>query len=187
MCNTTGSRELNLSSQNSCVLLDSSVKQLEFMNEAVKQAEENAIRQFTTGGPFGAVVVRDGKIVGSGRNQVLENHDPTAHAEVQAIRNACENLGTHDLTGCILYTSCYPCPMCLAATMWANITEVFFGNTQKDAAAIGFRDDAFYIALGNMLDDKKELNKGFLELTQLGRDITIGTFNKFEEQNGEKY
>ncbi len=162
-------------------------KDLKFMNEAFKCAEQNASRGFQEGGPFGAVIVLNDRIVGSGRNQVLANHDPTAHAEVQAIRDACKNLRSHDLTGCVLYTSCYPCPMCLSAIMWSNITKVFYGNTKEDADDIGFRDDAFYSVLNNVLSGKAELNKGLLELSQLGRELTISTFVKFKEQDGQKY
>lgn len=91
----------------------------EFMLKAVAEAEKNIISK--DGGPFGAVIVKDGVIVGTGHNEVLKNNDPTCHAEMQAIRDACRNLKTFDLTGCELYTSCYPCPMCLSATIWANI------------------------------------------------------------------
>lgn len=164
-----------------------SSKHLEFMREAFNCAEQNASLFFKEGGPFGAVVVLDGKVVGSGRNQVLVKHDSTAHAEIEAIRNACTNLKTHDLTGCVLYTSCYPCPMCLSAIMWSNIKTVYFGNTQEDAEEIGFRDNAFYIALNNILNNKQELNNGLLELHQLGREITLDTFIKFKEQNGKNY
>jgi tRNA(Arg) A34 adenosine deaminase TadA len=96
------------------------------------------------GGPFGAVVVKDGRIVGEGRNAVVPTRDPTAHAEVVAIRAACASLGTHDLSGAVIYTSCEPCPMCLGAVWWARITEIVFGNDRADAAAIGFDDAAIY-------------------------------------------
>jgi tRNA(Arg) A34 adenosine deaminase TadA len=96
------------------------------------------------GGPFGAVVVRDGRILGEGRNAVVPRHDPTAHAEVVAIRAACAALATHDLSGAVIYTSCEPCPMCLGAVWWARIAEVVYGNGRADAAAIGFDDHAIY-------------------------------------------
>lgn len=99
----------------------------EFMLIATQEADSNLTTN--EGGPFGAVIVKDGKIVGRGHNRVLIKHDPTCHAEVEAIRDACQNLGTHDLTGCELYTSCYPCPMCLSATIWANIKK-FIMETQ---------------------------------------------------------
>lgn len=96
------------------------------------------------GGPFGAVVVMDGVVVGEGRNSVVPSRDPTAHAEVMAIRSACATLGTHDLSGAVIYTSCEPCPMCLGAIWWARITEIVYGNDRADAAAIGFDDAAIY-------------------------------------------
>ncbi len=95
------------------------------------------------GGPFGAVVVKDNHIVGWGNNRVTGSNDPTAHAEIVAIRNACARLATFSLEGCILYSSCQPCPMCLAAIYWARLDAVYYANTTEDAAAIGF-DDAFF-------------------------------------------
>lgn len=96
------------------------------------------------GGPFGAVVVRDGKVIARGANSVTSTHDPTAHAEVVAIREAGRVLGTHELMGCELYTSCEPCPMCLGAILWARLDRVVYGATRDDAAAAGFDDAAFY-------------------------------------------
>ncbi|MCS6890514.1 MAG: nucleoside deaminase [Rhodovarius sp.] len=96
------------------------------------------------GGPFGAVVAREGRILGEGQNAVVPGRDPTAHAEVMAIRDACARLGTHLLTGAILYTSCEPCPMCLAAAWWARCAGIVYGNDRSDAAAIGFDDAALY-------------------------------------------
>ena len=94
------------------------------------------------GGPFGAVIVKEGRVVAKGANRVVPNNDPTAHAEVMAIRNACAKLGTFQLTGCTVYSSCEPCPMCLSAIYWAGIERIYYANTRTDAAAIGF-DDAF--------------------------------------------
>ena len=99
------------------------------------------------GGPFGAVVVKDGKVIGRGHNRVLAEHDPTMHGEVAAIRDACRNTGSHNLSGCVLYTTAYPCPMCMGAAMWANIDKIVYGCTAHDTAEIGFRDEAFYDAL----------------------------------------
>ncbi|MCZ8150429.1 MAG: nucleoside deaminase [Roseomonas sp.] len=96
------------------------------------------------GGPFGAVVVKDGQVVAEGWNQVTSTNDPTAHAEVVAIRRACTALGRFDLRGAVLYTSCEPCPMCLAAAYWARVDAVVFGNTREEAAAIGFDDQWLY-------------------------------------------
>jgi guanine deaminase len=112
------------------------------MRAAIKLAE--AGMRGDRGGPFGCVVVRRGKIVGRGDNRVTSTNDPTAHAEVTAIRDACATLQTFQLTDCELYTSCEPCPMCLAAIYWARIPTVFYGNTRADAAAIGFDDDFIY-------------------------------------------
>lgn len=97
------------------------------------------------GGPFGAVIVDDsGNVISRGHNKVLVSHDPTNHAEVVAIREACRILGTHDLSGCTIFSSCEPCPMCLSAIVWSNIKKVYFGADRKDAANVGFRDDAIY-------------------------------------------
>lgn len=144
----------------------------EFMLIATKEADSNLTTN--EGGPFGAVIVKDGKIVGRGHNRVLINHDPTCHAEVEAIRDACKNLGTHDLTGCELYTSCYPCPMCMSATIWANIKKVYYGNTAVDADKIGFRDDFIYKFIEGKCEDIS-----VLDLEQFGRDITITSFDNF--------
>ena len=113
-----------------------------FMREALRLSERSV--RSNRGGPFGCVVVRQGKIVGRGENRVTSDNDPTAHAEISAIRDACRTLGTFELADCDLYTSCEPCPMCLAAIYWARISRVFYGNTRTDAAAIGFDDDFIY-------------------------------------------
>lgn len=112
------------------------------MREAIRLAQRHMERG--AGGPFGAVIVRGERIVGRGWNQVTSTADPTAHAEVVAIRAACRKLGTFQLTDCELYTSCEPCPMCLAAVYWARLRCVWFGNTRRDAARIGFDDDFLY-------------------------------------------
>ena len=113
-----------------------------YMREAVQLAEQGM--RSGLGGPFGCVVVRRGKIVGRGSNRVTSTNDPTAHAEVVAIRDACTALQTFQLTDCELYTSCEPCPMCLSAIYWARVPQVYYGNTRADAAAIGFDDDFIY-------------------------------------------
>jgi guanine deaminase len=113
-----------------------------FMREAAELAHANVVAG--KGGPFGAVIVREGKVIGRGTNLVTSANDPTAHAEVTAIRNACRDLGTFTLAGCEIYTSCEPCPMCLAAIYWARIEKIFFANTREDAARIGFDDDHLY-------------------------------------------
>ena len=99
------------------------------------------------GGPFGAVIVRNGEVIGQGHNKVLADHDPTMHGEVAAIRNACSNIGTHSLKGCTLYTTAYPCPMCMSAALWAGIEKIIYGCTVNDTADIGFKDDDFYEAI----------------------------------------
>jgi guanine deaminase len=121
-------------------LADATAKDKEFMSAALALARKNAAS--AEGGPFGAIVVFGDKIVGEGRNQVTTNNDPTAHAEVVAIRDAAKTLGRFDLKGCVIYTSCEPCPMCLAAAYWARVDKVAYAATQHEAAAAGF-DDAF--------------------------------------------
>ncbi len=158
------------------------------MNEFMKQAYEasmvNSYNKFQDGGPFGAVIVKDGKVIASASNTVLLSHDPTAHAEINVIRKACSILHTHDLSSCTLYTSCYPCPMCLGAIIWANIHKVYYGNTKEDAANIGFRDDDIYKVIRNV---NRQKNFEFLSLKQLDRDETIKAFEEFEKVNGSIY
>ena len=123
------------------------------MRRAIRLAEENAASG--NGGPFGAVIVKDGKVVAEGSNTVTVDNDPTAHAEVTAIRRACAVLGTFDLSGCELYTSCEPCPMCLAACYWAHVSKVFYAAGRGDAAAAGFDDDMIYVEVAKQLDERK--------------------------------
>lgn len=118
-----------------------------FMDIAFKEARQGMLAG--DGGPFGAVVVKDNKVIAGGHNTVIASQDSTAHAEIVAIRKAEQELGTHDLSGCELYTSCYPCPMCLGAIMWARITRVYFGCSTEDAAAMGFDDRVFYEAIAD--------------------------------------
>lgn len=148
------------------------------MNQYMKLANDLARSNLLTnnGGPFGACVVKDNKIIGKGSNKVLKNNDPTAHAEIMAIRNACQTLKTYDLTGCIMYTTCYPCPMCISAIIWSNIKTVYYGNTKEDAAGIGFRDDFIY----DYLDNQEGNN--YLDLKQIDRDKTIKSFNDFKNK-----
>ena len=112
-----------------------------FMQAAIEEAYEGISHGH--GGPFGAVIVKNGEIVGSGHNQVLLNNDPTCHGEISAIRDACANLNAFDLTGCVIYTTGEPCPMCLFACLWANIDKVYYGCTIEDNSLIGFRDEKF--------------------------------------------
>ena len=116
-----------------------------FMARAIQLSIEGACSG--RGGPFGAVIVRNGKVVAEGVNQVTSTHDPTAHAEVLAIRQACEKLGVFELKDCELYTSCEPCPMCLGAIYWARLSRIYFANTHEDAAKIGFDDSFLYSEL----------------------------------------
>ncbi|MCH4166942.1 MAG: nucleoside deaminase [Megasphaera sp.] len=153
---------------------------MDFMKEAIQESKKNLATG--DGGPFGAVIVKDGVIVGRGHNEVLVNHDPTCHGEMQAIRNACQNLGTHDLTGCELYTSAEPCPMCLSAIIWANIKTVYYGNSAQDAAAIGFRDDFIYNYIENGRQDADTLT-----LTQINREEAITVFKDYAAKHMTLY
>ena len=150
------------------------------MNKYMKIAKELSEDNLKTnaGGPFGACVVKDGKIIGKGSNHVLINNDPTAHAEIMAIRNACKNISSYDLKDCELYSSCYPCPMCLSAIIWSNIKKVYYGNTKEDAANIGFRDDYIYSYLKKLTDNTDD--SSVLELGCIDREETIKTFNDFK-------
>ena len=111
------------------------------------------------GGPFGAVIVKDGVVVGKGHNQVLKNNDPTCHGEVMAIRKASKKLGTYDLSGCVIYTTGDPCPMCMSAILWANIEKVYYGCSITDTEEIGFRDAKFY-----KMQEPEERKKIVIEL-----------------------
>ena len=126
---------------------------MQMMKRAIELSAENV--QSNRGGPFGAVVVLNGKIVGEGRNQVTHNNDPTAHAEVMAIREACRNLQSFDLSGAEIYTSCEPCPMCLSAIYWARIGKIYYANTRADAAAIQFDDDLIYNEIPKSPSERK--------------------------------
>lgn len=150
-----------------------------YMKIAKELSEDNL--KTNVGGPFGACIVKNGKIIGKGSNHVLSNNDPTAHAEIMAIRDACQNIGSYDLSGCELYTSCYPCPMCLSAIIWSNIKNVYYGNTKEDAAKIGFRDDAIYDFIKKVNDSNNDSN--LLKLESLDREETIKAFNEFMKKS----
>lgn len=156
------------------------------MNEYMKIAKELSDENLNTnaGGPFGACVVKDGKIIGRGSNHVLANNDPTAHAEIMAIRDACKNINSYDLSGAELYTSCYPCPMCLAAIMWSNIKKVYYGNTKEDAANIGFRDDFIYSFIEELSDDSNDNN--ILKLESMNREETIKSFEEYMKKSDKE-
>lgn len=140
----------------------------EFLRRAIQLATENV--QNGRGGPFGAVVVKDGRIVGEAANSVTATNDPTAHAEINAIRAACTALGTFSLSGCELYTSCEPCPMCLAASYWARLDAVYYGCCAADAARAGF-DDAFLYQ-----EFRKDGDQRKLPLTQMLGDEAWASF-----------
>ena len=123
------------------------------MSQAIKEAVINVTKN--GGGPFGAVIVRDGKVIATGSNKVTIDNDPTAHGEVVCIRNACKKLGVYDLKGCELYTSCEPCPMCLSSCYWANISKIFYGANQKDAASFNFDDAFLYVEVAKAKKDRK--------------------------------
>ena len=128
------------------------------------------------GGPFGAVIVRDGKLISKGANRVVPNNDPTAHAEVVAIRNACQALGSFDLSGCMVYTSCEPCPMCLSALYWAGIERICYANTKRDAAAIDFDDSFIYDQLRLDYDDRSIHCEHFM------RNEALGAFRRWADK-----
>ncbi len=153
------------------------------MNKYMKIAKELSEENLKTnvGGPFGACIVKDGKIIGRGSNHVLINNDPTAHAEIMAIREACKNINSYDLSDCELYTSCFPCPMCLSAIIWANIKKVYYGNTKEDAAEIGFRDDYIYDYIKNISNSNNKNNT--LSLEGIDREETIRVFKEFSKKN----
>jgi tRNA(Arg) A34 adenosine deaminase TadA len=124
-----------------------------FMRIAIWLSEQNVSKAL--GGPFGAVIVKDGKIIARSANKVAQQNDPTAHAEVATIRLACKKLKTFDLSGCIIYTSCEPCPMCLSAIYWAQIDSIYYANTKKDAENIGFNDQFIYDEIALSKDKRK--------------------------------
>lgn len=149
------------------------------MREAIRLSLERM--QAGYGGPFGAVVVKDGQIIARGFNQVTSTHDPTCHAEIDAIRKACQALNTFQLDGCDFYTSCEPCPMCLGAIYWARPARVFYGNTKADAAAVGFDDQFIYDELAKPLAERS------IPMQQLLRDEALGSFRAWEEHEGKKH
>ena len=151
--------------------------QKKFMREAIRLSIENV--QSGNGGPFGTVIVKNGNIIASGVNKVTQSSDPTAHAEIVAIRSACETLGTFQLVGCEIYCSCEPCPMCLGAIYWARPDRIYFANTRKDAADINFDDNFIY----NELDVSTSQRK--LPTTQLLRDEAQMAFTQWRESTAK--
>ena len=148
------------------------------MRSAINEALDGITHRH--GGPFGAVIVRDGRIVGRGHNRVLADNDPTCHGEIAAIRDACAKQKSHDLTGCELYTTGEPCPMCLFACRWANIDRVYYGCTIADNALIGFRDEAFDDLMGG-----RERFASYLECVD--REACLTLFRRYAEMQHEAY
>ena len=138
-----------------------------FMLKAIELSIQSAKSK---GGPFGCVIARDDKIIAEGNNQVTSNNDPTAHAEIVAIRNACKKLGNFFLKGCDLYTSCEPCPMCLSAIYWSHIDNIFYANTRTDAANIDFDDSLIYSEI------KKDINERKIKMSQMNREEALEAF-----------
>lgn len=149
-----------------------------FMDIACKEASQGMVAG--DGGPFGAVVVKDNKVVAGGHNAVIASRDSTAHAEIVAIRKAEQVLGTHDLSGCELYTTCYPCPMCLGAIMWARIARVYYGCSTEDAAAIGFDDRVFYEAIANPSSNQ------LVDLQQYDSQKCLAIFEQWSKLEGRQ-
>ena len=151
----------------------------EFMEMAVNEARKGIANR--DGGPFGAVVVKDGEMIASGHNRVLADNDSTCHGEVDAIRKAENKLGTYDLTGCEIYTTSEPCPMCLAAIMWANIGKVYYGCSLADNEEIGFRDVRF----DEMMGGRPGIPDGFME--ERDKEMCMEVFREYKKIGGEKY
>jgi len=156
-------------------------KHHDLMAMAVARAKETMNQD--KGGPFGALIIdKNQNILAVASNTVLGDHDPTAHAEINAIRQATKELGTHDLSGCTLYTTCYPCPMCLGAIIWSNIKKVYYGCSAKDADEIGFRDDFIYEFIKNNATDKK-----ILDLEQEDRKTCLTIFEEYHKNAKQIY
>lgn len=149
----------------------------EYMKMAALLAEKNVKKG---GGPFAAVVIKNGEVIATGCNRVTEKNDPTAHAEVEAIRKAALKLGTYNLSGCSIYASCEPCPMCLGAIYWARFDNLYFGNTRQDAAAIGFDDEFIYQEL------EKPLNQRSIPTKQIQTNNIIRAFEQWSQYDSRK-
>ena len=147
----------------------------QFMRRAITLSRENVSQR--NGGPFGAVIVKDGKIIGEGFNRVTASNDPTAHAEVVAIRAACSHVNNFDLSGTVIYTSCEPCPMCLSAIYWARLSKIFYANTKTDAANIQFDDDFIYQEISKAPQERA------IPMTQLLRDEAQQAFVDWQDNN----
>jgi guanine deaminase len=148
-----------------------------FMARAIQLSIENV--QSGRGGPFGAVVVKNGAVIGEAANQVTATNDPTAHAEVLAIREACKKLGVFELEGCEIYTSCKPCPMCLGAIYWARLSRVYFANADADASRIGFDDSLIYSEIARPLSERK------IPMIQMMREEALAAFRAWEHKSNK--
>jgi tRNA(Arg) A34 adenosine deaminase TadA len=146
----------------------------EFMNEAIRLSYEGVTHN--DGGPFGCVIVKDDVIIARGNNKVTSTNDPTAHAEIVAIREACKNLNSFQLTGCEIYTSCEPCPMCLGAIYWVRPSKIFYANTREDAAQIGFDDSLIYHELTIEIQNRK------IPMIHLGREKALASFELWQQK-----
>jgi guanine deaminase len=146
----------------------------EFMDQAIERAIAGVLKN--DGGPFGCIITKNGQIIGSGNNRVTSTNDPTAHAEIIAIRNACQKLNSFQLDDCIIYTSCEPCPMCLGAIYWARPKKVYYAANKSDAAKIGFDDDFIYKELDF------DIEKRSIPFEQLGRKNALNAFKVWEEK-----
>ena len=152
-------------------------KDREFINRAIQLSEKGM--DSNKGGPFGAIVVKDNVVIAAGVNQVTSKNDPTAHAEVVAIRKACEKLNTFQLEDCVVYTSCEPCPMCLGAIYWARPKAVYYACTKEDAAKIGFDDDFIYDEINKKIEERN------IKFINLNREEGNEVFKKWEEKEGK--
>lgn len=151
---------------------------MDYMQVAIDEAYDGINQHH--GGPFGSVVVKNGEIVGKGHNKVIKENDPTAHGEIEAIRDACKNLGTFNLSDCELYTTAEPCPMCLGAILWSNISKVYYGCSRIDTNNINFRDDKFYKFFENN-------DKSIVKLIEHRRKQCLKLFSDFSSQEHELY
>jgi guanine deaminase len=148
----------------------------DMMDLAIREAEAGI--RYGHGGPFGAVVVRDGRVIGKGHNRVIKNQDPTCHGEVEAIRDACRNTGSFDLEGADIYTTSEPCPMCLGAVLWAGIRNIYYGCNREDAEHIGFRDKVFY--------DTLEGGRMAYRLIETRREECLNLFSEYRAMKNTK-
>lgn len=176
MCNSFNKKFIDEASQHwSGHDLDRGSGELGYMKQAVDLALSGMEKN--EGGPFGCIIVKDGEIIGRGNNKVTSKNDPTAHAEILAIREACEKLQSHQLDGCTLYTSCEPCPMCLGAIYWARPDRVYYAGTKKDAARIGFDDDFIYREIEKAPGERK------ISFRQIGREEALKAFAAWDAKD----